>query len=203
MGLLSKAATTATTTKPADKKQVILVKDEQFGQVLKDWTEAKIALAETSATEERTKAMIASEGLRQFASMYAQTGTRPASFRLQGTTGASAMVVPMDSWRKVNEEEIPAIMDELKTAGIVVDQDKIFDVQTTFGLNPAIVTKHFDAIEKALMSLDIPAEDLNELITARKSVSVKKGLLDQIGGASKASIPKMLDILQPTISLRQ
>ena len=195
MGMFKDKATKAsgTSTKKTEKKTIV-VNDLAFDKSLQKLAELKAKMDALEAQMNLVKEEINPMGMEIFEKEYKERGVYPESFNVQSKSGATAMFIPTDKYKKLTNETFTYL--EGKYDGIAEDV-VVFTLKADVLNRKGVGEKVEAALVKALGK-----ELVDELVDAKSTKQVSKGSIEKAltagkGKNGKVTISEFMSDIQP------
>jgi hypothetical protein len=186
-------AASETNAKKTDKKTII-VNNPAFDKSLQKLAELKAKMDAIETQMNLVKEEINPMGMEIFNEEYQRTGVYPESFNVQSKSGATAMWIPTDKYKKLTKETFVFLDGKYN--------DVVEDI-IEYGLKADVLNRKGvgEKVEKALIKA-IGEELTNELITAKSTKQVKKGTIEKAltvgkGKKGNVTIGEFMSDIQP------
>lgn len=189
----AKEASSSSTKK--NEKKTIKVNDPKFDKTLQKFAELKAKMDALEAEMGLVKGELNPMGMELFVEEYEKTGAYPGSFNVETPSGASAMFIPTDKYKKLTNETFDFLSG--KYDGVVTDEIE-------FGLNPDVLNLPGvgEKVEKALIKA-LGEEMTEKLITTSSTKRFIKGAIEKAltngkGKSGKVKVSEFMTDIQPT-----
>jgi hypothetical protein len=193
--LKNKANAASETTTKKNEKKTIVINDTSFDKNLQKFAELKAQMDALEAQINLVKEDLKPVGMKILSEEYLKTGVFPGSFNVVSKSGATAMFIPQDKYKKLTKESFEYLDNKYN--------DVVADV-VEFSLNPDVLNRPgvSEKFEKALVKA-LGEELTTELLTAKSTKMVKKGTIERAltvgkGKSGKVTIDDFWTDIEPT-----
>jgi len=186
-----------TTTKKAktNDKPTINIDGDEFKANLKAFVRLSKQEKEIKTQLAMVKGYIKETSLDKWYSLYKTNGSYPGSVIVTNDSEDSYMFAPSDKYITLNDDRAKELTD--KYGDDIVTEDVVFSFKTD------LLMKYAEVLTGLIQnSPDIDDDDKNNLIVAKKSISVAKGSIEKALTVGDGDVEGFLSDIQPIYMMK-